>query len=71
MLLRLTSSNSGCWENDMAESACSTPHFGQQSPPDLDPSDKEQEEDCNIGQHLELAMKFGEELGHVQTVVEH
>ena len=36
------------------------------SPPDLDPSDKEQEEDCNIGQHLELAMKFGEELGHVQ-----
>ena len=47
------------------------PHSGQQSPPDLDPSDEEQEEDCDIGQHLELAMKFGEELGHVQTVVEH
>ena len=47
------------------------PDSEQQSPPDLDPSDEEQEEDCDIGQHLELAMKFGEELGHVQTVVEH
>ena len=47
------------------------PHSGQQSPPDLDLSDEEQEEDCDIGQHLKLAMKFGEELGHVQTVMEH
>ena len=47
------------------------PDSDQQSPPDLDPSNEEQEEDCNIGQHLELAMKFGEELGHIQTIVEH
>ena len=40
-------------------------------PPDLDPSNEELEEDCDIGQHLELAMKFGGELGHIQTIVEH
>ena len=46
------------------------PHSDQQPPPDFDPSDEEQE-DCDIGQHLELAMKFGEELGHVQTIMEY
>ena len=47
------------------------PDSDQQSLPDLHPSNEEQEEDCDTGQHLELAMKFGEELGHVQTIMEH
>ena len=46
------------------------PPHSQQTPPDLDPSGEEQEEDYDTGQHLGLATKVEEGDEYVLTFLE-
>ena len=79
MLLRLMSSKSGCWANDMQIRPVPPPHSGQQPPPhsdqqpppDLGPSGEAQEEDYDTEQHWGLATKVVEGREYVQNVVVH